>query len=54
MGRLVCYYLLAPTIILHPAYIWQSEETHTLVNTAGRELFRPPFTELELGLRGPC
>lgn len=50
LSRLVCYYLLAPRVILHPAYIWQSKETHTLVNTAGRELFRPPFTELELGL----
>lgn len=49
LSRLTCYYLIAPRIILHPAYVWQSEESYRLVTKAGHELLRPPFTELELG-----
>ena len=49
LGRLTCYFLIAPRIVLHPAYVWQSEESHSLLGSAGRELLRPPFTELELG-----
>jgi hypothetical protein len=47
--RLVCYYLLAPHIVLHPAYIWQSPLTHHLVFGQMNELLRPPFTRVELG-----
>jgi len=47
--RLVCYYLLAPHIVLHPAYIWQSPLTHHLVFGQMKELLRPPFTRVELG-----
>lgn len=50
LSKLTCYYLIAPRIILHPAYIWQSGSTHSMLHRAGRELLRPPFTELELGL----
>lgn len=49
-SRLVCYYLIAPRIILHPAYIWQSQAAHRLLASTGKELLRPPYTDLELGL----
>jgi hypothetical protein len=47
--RAVCYFLLAPGVIIHPAYIWQSEMTHKLISGPAGDLFTPPFTHLELG-----
>ncbi|MEY2422862.1 MAG: hypothetical protein QOI95_2929 [Acidimicrobiaceae bacterium] len=52
LQRLTTYYLLAPSVIVHPAYFWQSDVTNALLNNAGRELLRPPFTQLELGMHG--
>lgn len=49
LQRTVCYFLLAPSLIIHPAYIWQSKESHRLVHSSVQELLRPPFTQLELG-----
>lgn len=48
--RIVCYYLLAPHVVLHPAYVWQSDKSHDMVHRIGKEILRPPFTRLELGL----
>lgn len=47
--RTVCYFLLAPSLIIHPAYIWQSKLSHDVVHGITQELLRPPFTQLELG-----
>src|SRR6266702_4744338 len=49
LSRLTCYFLIAPRIVIHPAYVWQSRDSHSLIAKAGKELLRPPFTELELG-----
>ena len=49
LERTVCYFLLAPSLIIHPAYIWQSAMAHGLLHGGARELLRPPFVQLELG-----
>lgn len=49
LKRATCYFLLAPSTIVHPAYIWQSPMTHRLVHHTAAELVRPPFAQLELG-----
>lgn len=49
LKRATCYFLLAPSVIVHPAYVWQSPMTHRLVHARAPELLRPPFVELELG-----
>ncbi|HEX3779021.1 MAG TPA: hypothetical protein VHX38_05100, partial [Pseudonocardiaceae bacterium] len=49
LQRTVCYFLLAPSLVVHPAYIWQSKESHHLIHSSAQELLRPPFTQLELG-----
>ncbi len=47
--RTFCYYLLAPSLIVHPAYIWQSRMAHRLLNGPAGDLLTPPFANLELG-----
>lgn len=47
--RAACYFLLAPVLIVHPAYIWQSRMTHDLVRGPAADLLTPPFAQLELG-----
>jgi hypothetical protein len=49
LERTVCYFLLAPSLIIHPAYVWQSKLAHGLVHGPARQLLRPPFAQLELG-----
>jgi hypothetical protein len=49
LQRTYCYYLLAPSIIIHPAYIWQSTIAHRLLSGPVGGLLRPPFANLELG-----
>lgn len=49
LKRATGYFLLAPSLIVHPAYIWQSSMTHRLVHVSAPELVRPPFAQLELG-----
>jgi hypothetical protein len=48
-ARLVCYYLLAPSLIIHPAYIWQSPMAHDLITGEAGDLLKPPLVQLELG-----
>lgn len=47
--RASCYILLADGIILHPAYLWLSQETHRLVFEKLADIFRPPYCEVVLG-----
>jgi hypothetical protein len=49
LQRTFCYYLLAPNLIIHPAYVWQSGMAHRLLNGPAGELLTPPFASLELG-----
>lgn len=49
LERTACYFLLAPSLIVHPAYIWQSKMTHDLVYGPTSKLLTPPFAQLELG-----
>lgn len=49
LKRATCYFLLAPSLIVHPAYIWQSAMTHRLIHTTAPDLIRPPAAQLELG-----
>ncbi|MGD0373179.1 MAG: hypothetical protein ABSB01_01140 [Streptosporangiaceae bacterium] len=51
-ARMVCYFLLAPSLIIHPAYIWQSSMAHNLITSEVGDLLRPPFAQLELGNYG--
>jgi len=49
LRRFYCYVLLSDGVILHPAYIWQSELTHELVFNHLKELFDPRIITLSLG-----
>src|ERR1700689_2193072 len=49
LKRATCYFLLAPSLIVHPAYTWRSPMTHRLVHNTAAQLIRPPFAQLELG-----
>lgn len=49
LKRTTCYFLLAPSLIVHPAYVWQSSMTHSLIHNTAVELIRPPVAQLELG-----
>lgn len=47
--RLRCYLLLAPSLIVHPAYFWQSNQTHDLVFNSTNRIFTPEVVKLSLG-----
>jgi hypothetical protein len=47
--RAYAYFLLADTISVHPAYLWQSSLSHDLILGPGGGLLRPPFVTLALG-----
>ena len=47
--RAYCYVLLADGIIIHPAYIWQSAASHTLILDKLAEVFQPPLAKIALG-----
>jgi hypothetical protein len=47
--RLRCYFLLAPSLLIHPAYIWQAPTTHALVTREMTDLLAPPHAKLSLG-----
>lgn len=49
LARIRCYYLLAPSLLLHPAYVWQSDATHSLVTSQRSKILTPPFTQVALG-----
>ncbi len=47
--RIYCYVLLSDGIIVHPAYIWQSQPTNELVFGPLRQMFIPPVARTILG-----
>jgi len=47
--RVRCYFLLAPTLLIHPAYVWQAPLTHALVNNEAPDLLAPPYAKVVLG-----
>lgn len=49
LRRIYCYYLLSDGLILHPAYIWQSKETHEIILNRLNQIFRPPYVRTLLG-----
>lgn len=44
-----CYVLLADRVVLHPAYVWQSQETNALVMGHTKSLFQPDVFQILLG-----
>lgn len=48
-ARTRSYFLLAPTLLLHPAYVWQARTTHTLVMGEMSTLLTPPYAQVALG-----
>lgn len=44
--RARCYFLLGPTLLIHPAFAWQSPASHNLVLGPMSELLRPPFAQI--------
>jgi hypothetical protein len=47
--RVRCYFLLAPSLLIHPAYIWQAPVTHSLITREMADIFAPPYTNIALG-----
>lgn len=47
--RLRCYLLLAPSIVVHPAYIWQSRRGHDLVLGSMSSTFHSSSVKFSLG-----
>ncbi|WP_157621498.1 hypothetical protein [Saccharothrix sp. NRRL B-16348] len=47
--RIRCYFLLAPSLLVHPAYVWQAPLTHSIVNREAAGILAPPFTKIVLG-----
>lgn len=49
LRRIYCYYLLSDSLILHPAYVWQSKTTNNLVFGPLSQLLVPPNVRMLLG-----
>lgn len=49
LDRLTTYFLLANSLVIHPAYIWQSDISNRLAIGSARRLLAPPYATLELG-----
>jgi len=47
--RAYCYFLLADGLLIHPAYLWQSQISNMVVRAKLFEIFRPPFASMVLG-----
>lgn len=52
LRRIYCYYLLSDSLILHPAYVWQSKTTNELVFGPLSQLLVPPNARMLLGDSG--
>lgn len=47
--RVHCYFLVAPSLVIHPAYLWQSPLSNDLVVSSWSGLLIPPYASTSVG-----